>query len=156
MTRRLFFVAVPLLALAAGCDPMEVHGSLHSQGGTLGTWSFYPGECWNGDTREFYGVDLDDGRMSVRIAQDPIAGYTVGVALKGDADHPDVLLTDSSGCRVLDEHFDREDNSSKNDTDEDDSLMNGDVDIECPTPGGGTLTGHVDFEDCPNPGVENP
>jgi hypothetical protein len=128
-----------------------VSGSLEVTG--QAGWVLAPAACSNGDTRQFYGVDLVGGSGAVRLFQDPVLGWVAGVSRRGDPGMPDERLAPAA-CARFDAALDLDTcgRCTKNDHDEDDSTMTGHVDLDCPWGGGGDrIRGRIDFANCDNP-----
>jgi hypothetical protein len=143
----LIALALAAPALFTGCNGMEVSGSLHSDKGTLGTWDFSPTSCLNGQSREFVGADFGDGAKNVRLVQDPVSGgWFVTISLSGDPGRPDAILSPSM-CQTLSANLHQDDTGNQQEASVEGSLV-----LACTTPGGGSLTGRLDFSGCENPG----
>jgi hypothetical protein len=121
-----------LLCLAATGCIANVDGDVRSTGGALGAWRWHPTMCRNGDAREFLGADLSDGKIDLRLVDDPSKGYALVIALGNDPAYPTAVLYPQSCTR-----FDA------STTDNDD----GNFQIDCPLPGGG-LSGSASYSDC--------
>jgi len=146
---------VPVLAVLASlaaCNPTSISGSVALTGAPAGDRVIEPTTCLNGDTREFFGVDLGDGVSTVRLFQDPILGWIATVTLDGDPCLPDARFAPAL-CSEFQAglSYDRCGRCAKNDSDEDDSTMSGHITLTCPWPGGGTLAGSIHFDNCDNP-----
>ena len=150
---RVAFLVITIVLLGGGCDPTELRGELTFDDTSTMSWRFRPTSCLNGDTRQFYGVDLFDGRAAVRLFQHPVWGWMVTAARDGNLDTPETVLTLQSSCSRFDPSltYDRCTRCSKGDTDEDDSTMSGHLELDCALARGGHLGGRVEFEYCNNP-----
>ena len=146
---------VPVLAVVASlaaCNLPSVSGSVALTGAATGDRVIQPTACSNGDTREFFGADVSDGTSTLRLFQDPILGWLVTVTLDGDPSLPDARFAPAL-CSQFQAglSYDRCARCAKNDSDEDDSTTSGHITLTCPWPGGGTLAGSIQFENCDNP-----
>jgi hypothetical protein len=153
------WLAIALALVASGCaDPLppEVLGSVAMTGVTSGDWTLAPTACWNGDTRDFFGVDLVAGDATLRLLQHPTLGWTTTVTAHGDPSTPDARFAPSD-CAVFDADLQYDPltrgycSKSSCDEDEDDSTQTGHVALDCAWPGGGRIAGRVEFEYCNNP-----
>lgn len=148
--------ALPVFCLGlfgGGCDPTVLSGSFALHDATGAGWQLRPTLCLNGDTREFYGVDLIDGSADLRLFQDPLWGWSIAIAPDGNTAMPSDLIGLNSGCQRFDPEltYDPCGRCGKNDTDEDDSTMSGHLELDCPLTSGGRISGRVDFQFCNNP-----
>jgi hypothetical protein len=145
-----------LLALTAGCfqvDGPTASGQLVGRGGDHGDFTFVPRSCTAGTTREFLGADLTDFAQQVRVFEHPLWGRMVTL---GPPEMPWLILDEQSDCSAFAEQivFHRCGNCVKGDYDLDDATIDGQLQLDCATPGGGRLTGQLAFLGCLNPGEE--
>ena len=122
---------------------VEIEGRLHSEGGTLGTWTMTPDQCSPVGRRGATAVDLyqeSNPALGVRVIEDPADGLTVNVNIPTSDNR--VLQVRTNDCKVLTGHLNQQ-ASSTGGIDH----MAGQVELDCQV-GGGHLLGTLRFEDC--------
>ena len=153
-------VTLAIVACCAACgidNPTTISGTMTLTATSDGSYTFQPFACLNGDTRDFYGVDLVDNITTLRLIQDPIEGWVATLTKNGDPSVPDARWLPSA-CGTFQPQliYDHDTRAycTKNscDEDEDDSTQSGYIALDCMWPGGGNITGRIDFAYCDNPG----
>lgn len=137
MKRRISIVMV----LLASCSN-ELHGSLSVEAAGK-QWSVTPDECYSGERRGFYGVDLlsqQDKSSAIRAILSPTDGPSIRVLEPGT--DKDLIFDKTSKCAVLDLQVDRQ-NSTINNI----HNVSGRLNIDCEGPGF-KLKSDITFANC--------
>jgi hypothetical protein len=138
-------LGLSLLGCLSACVPDEkLSGTLTVDHAIYGSWTMSPTVCVSGQHEQFFGVDLtEDGDVGsgVRILDDPIEGYSLGMNIPGE-DKALVLRAPAKECAVFDIHLERG-NTRINDI----WTMQGHANIECRLVGV-EIVADLRFSDC--------
>lgn len=100
--RRLYVFLLCSLSACGSSD--KIGGELSVDSEMHGSWSMSPTTCISGQNQQFLGVDLiegDDEEHMVRIVDDPLQGYSLGMNVPGQ-DFSLVIRAPASECEVFD------------------------------------------------------
>jgi hypothetical protein len=87
----------------------SAHGSIHSEGGKLGTWDVEITDCESGEVKGFFGVDLygaGSDHLRLRYVHDEAAGEIVKVAYPDDPTNVNQFDREDA-CTTLEGHVEK-------------------------------------------------
>lgn len=156
-TRKILMMMLPLnivlitfaFLMVKGCS--SVTGTLVSQGGAMGDFTFTPKECRSGQRLGFFGsVLLGEGQTGGAVVAifDPLKGKIVKIEVPGSCEPPDYekckeVIVDPQYCSTYDVKLDRT-SILVNDI----VLSEGSLNLDCKYPDGGSVKGSMTFDRC--------